>query len=186
MKKTIITLSALMLLVASCGSPKSLQKATGSTEIEVPFQGKDYSSNKDVFRAKNVGKSPDLATAKKIALLNAKSEMASNINSLIKKVAEQYVNQRSVGNKQEYESKFEENVREVVDLTMKDVVVFAEKTFKELDGSYSYWVAIEMNKANLIEGISNKISKNEALKLDYDKMKFEQIFNEEMRKMENQ
>ena len=185
MKKSILILSTTLLIVVSCGSPKSLQKATGATEIEVPFQGKEYITNKDVFRAKNVGKSPDLATAKKIALLNAKAEMASNINSTIKKVAEQYVNQRTVGNKQEYESKFEEDVREVVNMTLKDVVVFAEKTFKEMDGSYSYWVAIEVNKASLLEGISNKISKNEALKLDYDKMKFEQIFNAEMEKLEN-
>ena len=182
--KKIIKIVPIAIMIASCGSPKSLQKVTGSTEIKVPLEGKEYTTNSEFFRAKNYGKSPDLATAKKIALLNAKSELASNINSIIKKVSEQYINQRTVGNAQEYESKFEENTREVVNLTLKDVVIVGEKIFKETDGSFSYWVAIETSKAGILEGINQKISKNEILKLEYDKAKFEQIYNAEMNKVE--
>lgn len=184
MKNPILILSATLLVVVSCGTPKSLQKVTGSTEIKVPLEGKEYTTNSEFFRAKNYGKSPDLATAKKIAILNAKSELASNINSVIKKVAEQYINQRSVGNVQEYESKFEENTREVVNQTLKDVVIIGEKIFKESDGSFTYWIVIETNKAGILEGINQKISKNESLKLEYDKMKFEQIYNAEINKLE--
>jgi len=58
-----------------------------------------------------------------------------------------------------------------------------EKIFKEQDGSYSYWIAIEVSKQSILDGVSNNISKNEKLQLDYDKKKFEEIFNSEMEKM---
>ncbi len=52
------------------------------------------------------------------------------------------------------------------------------------DNSYSYWVAIEANKETVMKGFDKAISNDAKLKLDYDKMKFEQIFNEEMKKLE--
>jgi hypothetical protein len=73
-----------VLTLAGCKSKKQpIQKETGAIEISVPFSTKEFRSDEDNFRAKQVGKSPDLATAKKIAFQNAKSEMAANINSTI-------------------------------------------------------------------------------------------------------
>ena len=61
-----------------------------------------------------------------------------------------------------------------------------EKVFKETDNGYSYWVAIEMSKDAVLESLSNKISKDKKLQLDYDKMKFEEVFNSEMEKLRNE
>mgnify|MGYP007096466174 CR=1 FL=1 len=58
-----------------------------------------------------------------------------------------------------------------------------EKIFKETDGRFSYWVAIETSKESILDGVVSKISKNEKLQLDYDKKKFEEVFNSEMEKM---
>jgi hypothetical protein len=168
---------------ASCKHTKKLQKVTKAQEITVPFSENKYKSDKDFFRAKQSGKSPDLATAKKIALQNAKAELAGNIQSLVKRVTDQYTNQRTVGNKQDFENKFEELSREVVDQTLTDVKIMDEKIFKETDGSYTYWAAVEDSKQSILDGVDNKISKNASLKLDYDKKKFEDIFNSEMDKM---
>ncbi len=154
-------------------------------EVSLPLSGKEYQSDKDNFRAKQSGKSPDLATAKKIALQNAKSELAGNIQSVVKRVTDQYTNQRTVGNKQDFENKFEELAREVVDQTLTDVKMIGEKIFKETDGSYTYWVAIEDSRSAILAGIDKKISKDDKLQLDYDKKKFEDIFNAEMEKMKN-
>ena len=111
MKTTNLLLipAVALLTVVGCKSKKTtVQKETGAVEITVPFSGKEFRSDENYFRAKQIGKSPDLATAKKIAFQNAKSEMASNINSTVKKVTDQYTNQRTVGNAQEFENKFEE------------------------------------------------------------------------------
>lgn len=176
-------LIAMMLSTSSCKTPQKLEKTTGATEISIPFSDSKYKTDKEFFRTKQLGKSPDLATAKKIALQNAKSELAGNIKSVIKRVTDQYTNQRTIGDNQEFENKFEELAREVVDQTLTDVRIMDEKIFKETDGRYTYWVAIETSKQLVLEGVAAKISKNEKLQLDYDKKKFEDIFNSEMEKM---
>jgi hypothetical protein len=178
-----IAITGIMMTVTSCKTPQKLEKTTGAVEISVPFSESKYKSDKEFFRAKQSGKSQDLATSKKIALQNAKSELAGNIKAVVKRVTDQYTNQRTVGDKQDFENKFEELAREVVDQTLTDVRIIDEKIFKETDGRYSYWVAIETSKESILEGVAAKISKNEKLQLDYDKKKFEEVFNSEMEKM---
>jgi hypothetical protein len=185
-KAQLMIIPALAIMgLTECKSKKGtpVQKDTGATEISVPFSGKEYRSDQDNFRAKQVGKSPDLATAKKIAFQNAKSEMAGNINSVIKRVTDQYTNQRTVGSTQEFENKFEELSRDVVNMEMSNVKEIGEKIFKETDGAYSYWIAIEANKKEVFDKIDQRISNDAKLKLDYDKQKFQQIFDSEMKKM---
>ncbi len=172
-----------MLSVTSCKTSQKLEKTSGAVEISVPFSESKYKTDKDFFRSKNIGKSIDLATSKKIALQNAKSELAGNIQSIMKAVTDQYTNSRKVDDKENFENKFEELSRDVVNQTLSDVRVMDEKTFKETDGKYSYWVAIETSKQSILEGVTAKVSKNEKLQLDYDKKKFEEIFNSEMEKM---
>ena len=174
---------ATVLFTTSCKTPQNIEKTTGAVEITVPFSDSKYKTDKDFFRAKQMGKSQDLATSKKIALQNAKSELAGNIKAIVKRVTDQYTNQRTVGDKQDFENKFEELAREVVDQTLTDVRVMDEKIFKETDGRYSYWAAIETSKQSILDGVAAKISKNEKLQLDYDKKKFEDVFNSEMEKM---
>jgi hypothetical protein len=185
MKSLLIAtaVAGIIASVTSCKTPQKLEKTTGAVEISVPFSDSKYKTDKDFFRAKQMGKSQDLATSKKIALQNAKSELAGNIKAIIKRVTEQYTNQRTIAEKQDFENKFEELAREVVDQTLTDVRVIDEKIFKETDGKYTYWTAIETSKQQVFDAVGAKISKNEKLQLDYDKKKFEDIFNSEMEKM---
>ncbi len=173
------------LALTACKSKKGtpVQKETGAVEISVPFSSKEFRSDENTFRAKQVGKSPDISTAKKIAFQNAKSEMAGNINSVMKRVTDQYTNQRTVGNTQEFENKFEEMAREVVNLEMSNVKEIGEKIFKEPDGGYSYWIAIEADKKAVFDKLDARIANDAKLKLDYDKQKFQQIFDAEMKKL---
>ena len=174
-----------VLTLAGCKSKKTtpVQKETGAVEITVPFSSKEYRSDEDHFRAKQVGKSVDIATAKKIAFQNARAEMAGNINAIVKRVTDQYTNQRTVGNAQDFENKFEELSREVVNLQMSNVKEIGEKIFKEPDGSYTYWIAIEAAKKEVFDKIDARISSDAKLKLDYDKQKFQQVFDAEMKKL---
>lgn len=179
-------LKPLFNLAVTFGILFSLNSCKSSEELKLPFTDEEYLSDKDNFRSKQTGKSPDLATAKKIALQNAKSEIAGNIQSTIKRVTDQYTNQRTVGNKVEFENKFEEQTRDVVLQTLTDIKIIGEKAIKETDDTYTYWIVIEVSKSSVLEGINNKISKVENLKLDYDKKKFEETFNKEMEKLESE
>lgn len=179
-----VLLGAMASVTVACKSKKTpIQKQTGATEISVPFTGKDYETNKEIFRARSSGNSIDMVTAKKIALQNAKSEMAGMIQTTMKKVTEQYTNQRQIGTNQEFSNKFEELAREVTNQSLTDVAVIGEKIFKETNNTYTYWVAIEANKKTVLEGMDKAIGQNQKIAQDYDKKKFEEIFNSEMEKL---
>jgi hypothetical protein len=175
-----------LLVMTGCKSKKtvSVAKQEGLIEITTPFDSKEYRSDEENFRSKQSGKSPDLATAKKIAYQNARAEMAANINATVKRVTDQYTNQRTVGNTQEFENKFEELAREVVNLEMSNVKELGQKTFQDpSDKAYIVWIALEANKKGVFDKIDAKISSDSKLKVDYDKQKFQQIFDAEMKKM---
>ena len=76
--------ASLVLLNTSCGGPKKMEATEDSQEVILPLSGKEFQSDKEFYRAKSSGKSPDIATAKKIALNNAKAEVAGLISSKIK------------------------------------------------------------------------------------------------------
>lgn len=179
-------LICLTLIFTNCSRKTTpIQKATGAIEINTPFNTKEFRSDSDNFRAVQSGSSPDLSTSKKIAKQNARAALAADINSLVKRVTDQYTNQRTVSNAQEFENKFEELSRETVMLAISNVREIGEENFKESNGSYTCWIAIEVNKKEVFEQINSKISNDDKLKLDYDKQKFEKIFNEEMDKLQN-
>ncbi|GHT19667.1 hypothetical protein AGMMS4957_04430 [Bacteroidia bacterium] len=188
MKRMMILAAAAAVagVMMGCGSAKKLSSETGATEVVIPLSGKEYQTDKNFFRATQSGKSPDLATSKKIALTNAKAELAGNIQSTVKAVTENYTNQRGVADKQEFENKFEENVRMVVNQNLNDVKIIGEKVFKEKDGKYTYYIAIEMSKEPVVNNIADRISKDAKLQLDFDKHQFQKVFDEEMKKFENQ
>lgn len=184
--RSALLVGVLALSLSSCKSKKNvtpIEKSTGAVEISVPFSSKEYYSDKDNFRAKSSGNSVDLQTSKKIAMQNAKSEMAGLIQTTIKKVTDQYTQQRQIGNQQEFNNKFEELAREVTNQQLTDIAVIGEKLFKEPNGTYTYWIALEANKQVVLNGIEKSVSNQKKLEQDYDKKKFEEIFNSEMDKL---
>lgn len=173
--KNLFVLLLSFLIIFGCKSSQITTKG----EIELPFVGDDYQSNKDVFRTVQTATSPNQSTAKKIALDNAKVELATNIQTIIKTVTDNYTNQRTVSDKQDFESKFEQISRAVTKQILTDVKIIGERGFKE-NGKYIHWIAIEMNKNNLLNKIEDKISKDEKLHLDFDKHQYEKILEKEM------
>jgi len=184
---TTIMAVVMLFAVAGCKGKKSLPSVqAGSTEIVVPFSGKEYKSDANFFRATQLGKSPDLSAAKRIALLNAKTELGGLIETTMKAVTSSYTNQRTIDDRQEYASKFEEETRAIVNQKLNDVTIIGERVFKENNGGYTYYIAVEMSKDALLQNMNSRISKDERLKLDFDQYQFRKVFDEEMKKFENQ
>jgi len=183
--KTFTNLLVILFVVTSitgCKSKQKITKATISTEINIPFSNSKYQTDKNFFRAVQNGTSPDMATAKKIAIINAKSELAGNIQTLVKTVTDNYTNQRTFTNKQEFENKFEELSRQVTNQLLTNVVAIDEKMLKNKEGQYICWIAIEMNKDEVLKNLGDQISKENKLQIDFDKYQYEKIFNQEMEK----
>ena len=188
MKKiTIILIAAAMF--AACSSSKQTtgkpyEKAEEVTEIALPFSGKEYKSDSKYFRAVNQGKSPDMATAKKIAMANAITEIGTRIQNTVKAVTDQYTNQRNVADAVDFEKKFQEMARIVVNQITQNIDVMGEKCFKGNDGQYTYWIVLETEKDQVIKKMTSAVSNDAQLKLDFDEYMFTKIFNEEMEKFE--
>lgn len=192
--KTIqqITLGAFILTaslnLSSCKSKQDSHKADapkGEIEINYACSGSDFFSNKKNFRANSVGESMDQATSKKKALSDARTYLASSIQTTIKATIDNYVNSREVNNKEQVEERFEGLSREVINQKLSGVKTICERTFKDqTTGNYKTYLAIEYGADELVEAINDRLTKDESLKVDYDYEKFKKTFDKEMEKLE--
>ncbi len=183
----LIGIISVSLFVTSCKSKEkaaTVSQATGDVEIALPFSGKEYQSDDKCFRATNSGKSMDMSTAKKMAMLNAQRDIAQSVQTLLKSVSDQYTNQKQVGEVQEFEQKFNDYTRTVAQETLNDVRILNEKVFKGSDGKFTYYVALEMPKDAVQKAMAEKLSKDAKTQLDFDEYQFKKIFDEEMKKFE--
>ena len=188
MKKVTLFLLPIIasLIIVSCKSkkPVSIAKQEGQIEISTPFDSKEYQTDAENFRAVESGRSPDLSTAKQIATQNARSLMAANVNAKVKKVASNFTKQQTVGNPQEFANDFTSQSLEVVNEELSNTHQIGQKTFQDpSDKSYTVWIALEANKKSIFEKLDSKISGDKKLKLDYDKQKYQQIFEAEMKEL---
>lgn len=180
-------LICISVFIMDCNKRTSYTKATDSKKIEIPFPGKEYQPDKNHFRVTNSGRSMNLPTAKKIAMTNARAELASNIEIMVKSVTDQYTNQRDINEKQEWNEKFENLTRTVVKQELLDSRLIGQEVYQsESDKQYTFWVAVEMEKDALLKGLNNSIQNDAKLRQDYDKKKFEEIFNKEMENLKNE
>ena len=190
----ILTMSLLALALAigsaSCGKKKKAAEAqkppSGETLLKQYCSGEEYFSDKKFFRANNLGESMDQATAKKRAYTNARADLASSVNTTIKRVVDDYVITREFNNREEIEERYEALTREVVDQQLQGIKTVCEEVVRVNDtGNYKYYVAIELSGEDLVSAINEGISKDERLRIDYDYEKFKETFDKEMENMSN-
>ncbi|MEZ5195866.1 MAG: hypothetical protein R2764_05575 [Bacteroidales bacterium] len=183
----VITLAALamILIISGCKSKEKAVSAKdqGETLIEVYCSGPEYQSNKEYFRANQVGESVDQATAKKKAMSNARADLASAIQTTVKGVIDNYVNSRELNNVEEAEERYESLTREVIDQKLNGVKTICEKTTKTSEGKYKTYIALELAGDELMNAMNARLSEDAKLKIDYDYEKFKETFDAEMDKM---
>jgi len=157
---------------------------TGAVEVQTPFESPEYRSDANHFRAVNQGTSIDYAMARRIAMQNARTELAAGIEATLRAVIDQYVDQRQVGNVQEFQTRMQEQSRTVVNQRLNDVRVLGTRTFRYPDNRLAVWVAIEMPREALVQNLNERLSQDDRLRLDFDQHLFQRIFDEEMRRFD--
>lgn len=170
----------------SCKSKSEVTDVKNETLIEVYCSGPDYRSDKSNFRANATGESTDMEIARKKASSNCKAALASQIQTTIKGVTDNYVNSREFNNVEEVEERFEVLNREVVNQQLNNVITICEKITQTKTGTYKCYMAIEMGVDALEEALNNRLSKDQRLKVDYDYEKYKETFDKEMEKLEQQ
>ena len=176
------------LMLTGCGSSKApavVDAPSGEVEIAIPCSGPQYFTTKKYFRSNANGESLDQVTAKKKALANARGQLASDINSLIKAVTDNYVKSAEFNNREEVLERFETNARTVVKENLRGIRQICEKAVRvKATGKYKYYVAIELSADELVADYNERLSKDESLKIDYNYEKFKETFESEMDKLE--
>ena len=152
----------------------------GKTEIVMPFSTPEYRTDMDYFRATASGSSKNLEMARTAADLNARTSVATQVTAILKAVTERYMNQVDIDTDSEFAQKIEQNVRLVVNQEMQAAIIKDTKVYQNPDGSYEYWINVEMPRAAVMDGIEEMVSKDEKLAVDFDQHLFMKTFEEEM------
>ena len=191
MKKLGLTKILFLVVIAGsltlvgCKGSKEATMTPGGVKVEIPCG--DYYSDANFFRGTGIATSPNISLAQSKARMDAVAKLSAGIETTIKAVGDQYSQQITVGDAMEVNEKFEEMTRQVVNQTVNNVGVACNETrFDEETKRYTVYMAVQVGKDEVFSGVADRISKDDKLKLDYDKMKFENIFNEEMEKLERE
>ena len=191
MKTLRILLSVILVLAIALPCDASNDRKTrkklkkeGLTEVALPLSGPEYRSNKDYYRATQVGEGMDITLARKIATLNARNELASEIKTQISTLSKNYVSGSAVGSDKAYSAKFEEMTYAIVDEILQGSYIKDEKAYQKEDRSYRLYVCVEMPKQELLQKFENTISQKDEAKLEGDIDKFMEEFKKMVLKEE--
>ena len=189
MKKNNIAILASMVLASitltSCPSSIALTKVDDSREIKLPFSEKEYKTNAEFLRARANGESRDLQGGEMIARHNAEAVLANTIGTAIKGVTEQYFQNTSDNNSNDFSKKFESTTRTITNEAVSNIKIVDTKTLKKANGVYDTWMVIEVSKKSILAGTLKAMSNQKAFKLESDQAKFREIFEQEMSKLDN-
>lgn len=189
MKKNNIAIIASMVLASitlvSCSSSIALTKVDDSREVKLPFSEKEYKTNAEFLRARANGESRDLQGGEMIARHNAEAVLANTIGTAIKGVTEQYFQNTSDNNSNDFSKKFESTTRTITNEAVSNIKIVDTKTLKKANGVYDTWMVIEVSKKSILAGTLKAMSNQKAFKLESDQAKFREIFEQEMSKLDN-
>jgi hypothetical protein len=111
--------------------------------------------------------------------------LANTIGTTIKGVTEQYFQNTSDNNSNDFSKKFESTTRTITNEAVSNIKVVDTKTLRKANGVYDTWIVIEISKKSLLAGALKAMSSQNAFKLESDQAKFRQIFDQEMAKLDN-
>ncbi len=185
-QKVSILLSLLfvstLFVFSQCGSKSDLPR--GEERVTILCGGPEYRSDSEYFRANSSADSPNMANSKRMALSNARAELAGQMEVSVKAVIDNYVQDITIGDMQEFQQRYEGLSREVINQKLTGTRIICEETTRTPEGRYRTYVAIELSGNEIFEAMDERISRDDRLRLDYDYDRFKNTFNEEMRNME--
>src|SRR6187455_2769033 len=122
-----VQVSAVLLagsvFLASCASSPLGKK------VKEPFQGNAYESNNRFFRGTGKGASSQDNIARGKADIEAKSQLAGQVNTTMKQVADQYLGQTENAEAADVADKFQSLVRQVMNTNISDLRKMGEEKY---------------------------------------------------------
>jgi hypothetical protein len=175
--KTKFTPFFLVLIIASaCGSSQY------GSRVKEPFTGNAYESNNRWFRATGKGESSQDNIARGKADIEAKAQLAGQVNTTMKQVADQYLGQTENADAADVADKFQSLVRQVMNTDMADLRKVGEKKYyNKKQDKYTVFIAYEIKK-NAMFRYMKKQAKTDNTVNERQRELIETIIDQELRK----
>ena len=141
MKKIHFLLLLVAMVLGSCASGPLGKK------VKEPFRGNAYQSNNRFFRGTGKGESSQDNIALGKADIAAKAQLAGQVNTTMKQVADQYLGQTENERAADVADKFQSLVRQVMNTSIADLrKIGEEKFYNKKTGTYTVFLAYEIKK----------------------------------------
>ncbi|MGB0404269.1 MAG: hypothetical protein ACPGEG_09245 [Salibacteraceae bacterium] len=171
----------LILLSASLFFVQCANKPYGK-KVKEPFQGSAYESNNRFFRATGKGASNSENIARGKADIQAKSQLAGQVNTNMRQVSDQYMSQNENERAADLNEKFESLIRQVVNTQISDLRKIGEEKYYN-GAEYTVFMAYEIKK-NAMFRFLKKQAKADKRFNDAEKASIEKMIDEELKKLE--
>ena len=174
--KIIKPLLLTIVILSGCASGPLGKK------VHEPFQGNAYESNNRFFRATGKGSSTKDNIARGKADIEAKAQLAGQVNTTMKQVADQYLGQTENEKGEDVADKFQSLVRQVMNTDMADLRKMDEKKFyNDQTQEYTVFIAYEIKK-NAMFRYMKKQAKTDQKIDERQREVIEKIIDEELKK----
>ncbi|MCQ2274784.1 MAG: hypothetical protein MJZ86_08335 [Bacteroidales bacterium] len=168
----------------SLDSLKHAMEAPSEVFVEIPCYEASR-SDKSYYRELGTGKDVEMAKARKKAVQSAQSIMKERLAHTVKGLATDYSKTVSVPNKgMDMENMLENEFVSVVDAALNDADNPCEKWSQDRTGNWNAYYTIEIKKTELVDKLANAVSKNEELKVAFDREQFRKFAEDYMQKLE--
>ncbi|MGC1241886.1 MAG: hypothetical protein WA874_09865 [Chryseosolibacter sp.] len=173
--KPHLILLAVMFLAGCSNSPLG-------KKVKEPFRGNSYESNNRFFRATGKGESVKDNIARGKADIEAKAQLAGQVNTTMKQVADQYLGQTENAEAADVADKFQSLVREVMNTDLADLRKIGEqKYFNEAENNYTVFIAYEIKKNAMLRFMKKQAKVDKTIN-ERQRALIEKIIDEELEK----
>lgn len=174
-----LVLVCTLVFFAQCRSKSQLPEGDGYSLFFC--SGPEYHTDAVFFRANSSADSPNMANSKRMALTNARSELAGQMEVMVTSVINNYFKDSGAGDQKELQQRYVEMSREAINQKLTGTAIICEKTTRTDEGRYRTFVAVELLGDELLDLLNEHIGRDDRLSLDYDHDLFKNTFNEGMR-----
>lgn len=175
MKHTLLIVLAAFALSA-CGSGSFGKK------VKEPFTGDAYESNNRFWRASGKGQSSQDNIARGKADIDAKAQLAGQVNTTMKQVTDQYLGQTENENAADVADKFQSLVRQVMNTEISDLRKIGDKKYFDAKrNEYTYFIAYEIKKNAMLRFMKKQAKTDQKID-ERQRAVIEKIIDEELAK----
>jgi hypothetical protein len=173
-----------LLIMAFAGVLAACSSGVLGKKVKEPFQGSAYESTNRFWRGTGKGTSSQDNIARGKADLDAKAQLAGQVNTTMKQVADQYLGETGNERAADVADKFQSLVRQVMNTNISDLRKIGEKKYyNEKTKEYTVFMAYEIKKNAMLRFMKRQAKVDQTID-ERQRAVIEQILDEELKRLE--